>query len=110
MAPVRFLCDFPRQYTSALSFFDLFPVDPDQREIALHTEIDRGNSCVPPELGIAVVGHPDVIRTRQHEHRGDDFARFHLVSRPHTHSTGGLNLEDVTWHQTLDISVVPTDC
>jgi hypothetical protein len=30
MAQVRFLGDFRRQYTSALSFFDLFSVDPDQ--------------------------------------------------------------------------------
>ena len=67
-------------------------------EAALHAEIDGGDDSFPPHLRIALVSHPDFIRTRQQQHSGDDFASLELVSRPHSHSASDIHLKYIPWH------------
>src|SRR5437879_5124222 len=69
-----------------------------QCEVTLHTEINGGDSSVPSKFGIRVVGHSDLVRTRQQENRWNDFAGGHFIGGPHAHSPLNFQCEDKIWH------------
>src|SRR5262249_41311641 len=85
--------------SSVSSPFDLLSLNARQREVALHAEIDRGDCCLPSDLRIGFVRHPDLVRTGQHKHCGDNLTGLNFVNGSHMHSGDDLHFKNVLGHQ-----------